>query len=307
MRIDLPAGGAKTVRSDDLESGAAGFSGSLGDGTGKWRLDVESNQPIIVLNLMSTPTGHITNLSAPPVEGVEVEAEAVDDHGDDADAATRVRIPSETPGEFEEAGDRDWFRIEVPSAMRLSVSTTGSADTVGRLHDANDSLLTSNDDGGPGSNFLIERDVTRGTYYVEVGEFLDNDTGSYRLHVRRAADAPDPTGPLAAPTVTILDSDSFEIRWEWNLSRGASYAFDWRFRVRLPDGQRSNWEDGCDVWRDAPGTGSGSIWKSINDLTVRGAPPPSGTVVEARYRYRGGASCFTGTPGDWSPSGEATF
>ena len=61
--------------SDDLEDGnaaelesgdAATLDGSLGDGVGKWQLVVESNQPIIVLNLLASPTGHVTNLSSKP-------------------------------------------------------------------------------------------------------------------------------------------------------------------------------------------------------------------------------------------------
>ena len=37
-----------------------------GDGTGKWRLQAYASSPIIVMNLMETPTGHLTNLSTIP-------------------------------------------------------------------------------------------------------------------------------------------------------------------------------------------------------------------------------------------------
>ena len=37
-----------------------------GDGTGKWRLQARANSPMIVMNLMETPTGHLTNLSTIP-------------------------------------------------------------------------------------------------------------------------------------------------------------------------------------------------------------------------------------------------
>ena len=39
---------------------------AFGDGTGKWRLQATALSPIIVMNLMETPTGHLTNLSAIP-------------------------------------------------------------------------------------------------------------------------------------------------------------------------------------------------------------------------------------------------
>ena len=42
------------------------MTGALGDGAGKWRLEVEADRPILVLSLLATPTGHITNLSTAP-------------------------------------------------------------------------------------------------------------------------------------------------------------------------------------------------------------------------------------------------
>ena len=40
-----------------------------GDGAGKWRLAVTSEQPVIVMSLLSSPTGHLTNLSTAPDRG----------------------------------------------------------------------------------------------------------------------------------------------------------------------------------------------------------------------------------------------
>lgn len=42
----------------------SGLEDALGDGQGKWRLDVASPTPIAVVNLLASPTGHLTNLSA---------------------------------------------------------------------------------------------------------------------------------------------------------------------------------------------------------------------------------------------------
>lgn len=58
---------------------------------------------------------------------------AQDDHGDTRATATVVQAPSTTAGDLEEAGDRDWFRFELPGAGRLIVQTTGRTDTFGRL------------------------------------------------------------------------------------------------------------------------------------------------------------------------------
>ena len=63
----LDGGASRTVSAMELESGSGtGVSGGLGTGKGKWRLVVSSDEPIEVLNTLSTPTGHLTNLSTAP-------------------------------------------------------------------------------------------------------------------------------------------------------------------------------------------------------------------------------------------------
>ena len=45
--------------------GSFGGSNSLGDGAGKWQLFVAADQPIHIMSLLESATGHLTNLSAP--------------------------------------------------------------------------------------------------------------------------------------------------------------------------------------------------------------------------------------------------
>ncbi len=66
VALTVPSGASRTIAAADLEAGADGFAGALGDGAGKWRLRVESDQPIVVMSLLSSPTGHLTNLSSAP-------------------------------------------------------------------------------------------------------------------------------------------------------------------------------------------------------------------------------------------------
>ena len=63
VRLSVPARAARTLSAADMEAGAAGLTGALGDGSGKWRLEVEADRPIMALSLLATPTGHLTNLS----------------------------------------------------------------------------------------------------------------------------------------------------------------------------------------------------------------------------------------------------
>ena len=64
--LTVPANASRTVTSAELESGGQAVEGALGDGSGKWRLRVASDTPVVVQNLLTSPTGHLTNLSTAP-------------------------------------------------------------------------------------------------------------------------------------------------------------------------------------------------------------------------------------------------
>lgn len=67
VRLSVPTGAAFTLRASHLETGCCGLRGRMGDGSGKWRLLFDSEQPLIVMNLLASPTGHLTNLSTSPM------------------------------------------------------------------------------------------------------------------------------------------------------------------------------------------------------------------------------------------------
>ena len=66
VQVSIPAGASQTFSASELESGRYDLEGVLGEGAGKWRLSVESDQPLIVLSLLQSPTEHLTNLSTAP-------------------------------------------------------------------------------------------------------------------------------------------------------------------------------------------------------------------------------------------------
>ena len=74
VTLSLAGGAARTLTSSDLENGADGLEGALGDGAGKWQLDVESDEPIVVMSLLSSEAGYLTNLSTAPTHGAGREA-----------------------------------------------------------------------------------------------------------------------------------------------------------------------------------------------------------------------------------------
>ena len=63
VRLTLPAGGARHLSAQQLESGGAGLTGRLGDGEGRWQLSVTADGIIEVMGLMQTTAGHLTNVS----------------------------------------------------------------------------------------------------------------------------------------------------------------------------------------------------------------------------------------------------
>ena len=64
--MSLDAGTAREITAKQLEEGATGLAGMLGDGSGKWRLEVESEQSVVAMSLLESPTDHLTNLSTVP-------------------------------------------------------------------------------------------------------------------------------------------------------------------------------------------------------------------------------------------------
>ena len=105
-----------------------------------------------------------------------------DDHGNTFARATQVAIPSTTDGELEVSGDTDYFRVVLDLPTSITVETTGSADTYGKLFDGNEESLVEDDDSGINLNFRIETDVAAGEYYIEVAGF-GSSTGRYTLSV----------------------------------------------------------------------------------------------------------------------------
>ena len=105
-----------------------------------------------------------------------------DDHGDTRTAATDVGINTDVAGTIGAQDDVDVFRIEINSSGELTVYTTGSLDTEGRLSNTANTRTDRDDNSGSDLNFRIETDATAATYYVEVSSH-GSDTGDYRLHV----------------------------------------------------------------------------------------------------------------------------
>ena len=135
------------------------------------------------VDLRSNPlssTSINTHIPALQSRGVTVEFVS-DDHSSTRSGATSLSLGSSRSGQIETGIDIDYFRVQVTGSGTLTVYTTGSLDTTGELQSSSGSVLASDDDGGSGSNFSIERSVSSGTYYIKV-ESYGSRTGSYTVH-----------------------------------------------------------------------------------------------------------------------------
>ena len=71
VTLTLPRRQSRTLPAFDLENGAPGLTGTLGDGTGKWRLFITAGDSVVGMSLLDAVSGHLTNIST---TGVATEA-----------------------------------------------------------------------------------------------------------------------------------------------------------------------------------------------------------------------------------------
>ncbi|MDE0179594.1 MAG: hypothetical protein OXP36_13500 [Gammaproteobacteria bacterium] len=60
--LTVAANNARTVTSQQLEHGDPDLDGMLADGKGKWRLAIATDGAVVVMNLLESPTDHLSNL-----------------------------------------------------------------------------------------------------------------------------------------------------------------------------------------------------------------------------------------------------
>jgi hypothetical protein len=95
---------------------------------------------------------------------------------------------SGTQAEIGEPGEEDVFTFTVAKTGQHTIETGGQTDVVMKLFGPNSrtNLIAEDDDGGQGRNSRIVRDLSVGTYYVQVRHYnTTNGTGAYTISVTR--------------------------------------------------------------------------------------------------------------------------
>ena len=137
----------------DLEDGNTdkGLIGSLGEGEGRWRLTVSSDEPVKVMSLIRTPDGFLTNLSrVTPVSG-HINEVFIMNPGSNINQRSSLRIINDSDDQgsitvtaYDDSGETApggmvTFDISVGAAMELSAAEleNGGGVLVGALGDGN--------------------------------------------------------------------------------------------------------------------------------------------------------------------------
>ena len=142
-----------------------------------------------------------------------------DDHGNGTADATTVGLSSTTAGLVDTVGDDDYFKIVISSGGTLTITTLGNTDTFGTVFDSSGGVVQEDDDTGEGSNFLVQSNLTAGTYFVRARGYNGEATGSYSLKVDFEANViADDHGDNSesATTLTVGNGN------HWSLGAGAA-------------------------------------------------------------------------------------
>ena len=150
------------------------------------------------------------------------DATPPDDFTSDTATTGTVTVGEQATGELEEAGDVDWFAVELEAGKSYRIDLEGESSDAGTLldphllglHDAGGTLIagTANDDGGEEFNSRLTYDATQGgTHYIAVGAADGTrPTGTYRVSVAEVEDDGGASGDTEGDAATPPDEQEVD-------------------------------------------------------------------------------------------------
>lgn len=157
--------------------------------------------------------------------GLPCEVSTNDDAGNTCLEAATVAANGSVSGRVDPQDDLDFYKVVVPAAgaLRARSTTEPSLDPFGALLDESCEVVIENDDANE-RQFDVAAIVPAGTYYVRVGSYASNSTGSYQVAINFDSSASDdfadecagaaaipPTGSLAGRIDFDIDADVFKV------------------------------------------------------------------------------------------------
>ena len=248
VRLTLLAGKATMITAQQLESGHEGLTGHFGDGTGKWTLFVSSGQPILVMNLLLSEDGNLSNLSRSPYKphGTPTECEigvVIEGNEDgnnslemanslgDVTGVANVRAREGTVNYVNNRYDYYMFTLASTRTIRIELrDLTQNADVY--LVDAADRYLAGSDRSGTQDELIVVT-LESGTYFVRVQPAIRTGIVGYQLRYsndsvipgRRTESAFDLGNLTSVATVRSLEGEIGYTRNETCLFRRSYYRF----------------------------------------------------------------------------------
>ena len=135
------------------------------------------------------------SVAIPGTPGLNPGPGDIDDYGNSPSTAGRLTVSNTASGQLGDAGDRDWFAIDLTAGVRYQFDLEGDglADPLLYLRNASSALIDYNDDKSIASldAQIVYTAETNGTYYLDVGSYYDAYTGGYTLRAT-PLNAPDP-------------------------------------------------------------------------------------------------------------------
>ena len=127
LSFGLAASQSRTFTAQQLEAGAAALDSALGDGEGKWRLYVSADQPIDVMHLLASPTGHLANLSSTATDTDDADyglpSEAMASGADPVSANFRLADENNNPSGIAFADGRFYVTDDVDHKVYAYTAT----------------------------------------------------------------------------------------------------------------------------------------------------------------------------------------
>ncbi|WP_324076606.1 MAG: M10 family metallopeptidase C-terminal domain-containing protein [Erythrobacter sp.] len=207
------ANGTSLIENDDA-NGAANLLYSeinfTATTSGNYYLDVRGFQ---------TRTGsYILHVSQPHVDAAL---------GNASTTASLTVGAAATTAAIDVNGDRDWYAVTLVAGQTYEIITSATpsgpgadVDTTLTLRSASGSVLAFNDDSAGTYSRIRFTATTSGTYFVDVGGFVDSDSGGYRLAINEAA-------PLTEFTYNQIANQLLVNYWggsarRWNVGPGGT-------------------------------------------------------------------------------------
>ena len=106
-----------------------------------------------------------------------------DDHGNEFNGATKIKVGSTSAGIIELGGDVDVFRFDLKFPITVLAKSSGNTDVFAEILDNAGQLLASDDNSRDSNNFMMKLPLLPGPHFLRVKHYSPDGTGDYILNV----------------------------------------------------------------------------------------------------------------------------